>query len=235
MVVLYVLLGIIAAIVLLFCVKITVEFRYEERAALSVQVLFIKLHLFPKPDKPKKEKKEKPKKEPPPEEEKAEEPKDDAPKGDSFIKRFYQEQGFSGVMQFLGDVLSALGTMFGDILKRSFVVQKLFLRIRVSKPDAAQTAISYGKTCAAVYPALGYLCTQMRVRQYDADVAADYLASGSTAQMVFAVSVRPIKLTNALVRFAFRAVIAFLKAKRRASKRKKAEQSVSIERNVSHE
>ena len=67
MVVLYVLLGVIAAIVLLFCVKITVEFRYEESAALFVKVLFIKLQLIPKSDKPKKEKKEKPKEEPPPE------------------------------------------------------------------------------------------------------------------------------------------------------------------------
>ena len=234
MVVLYVLLGIIAAIVLLFCVKITVEFRYEETAALFVKVLFIKLRLIPPSDKPKKEKK--PEEEKPPEEEKKEEePKEEAPKGDSFVKRFYKEQGFSGVMQFLGDLLKALNTMLGDIIKRSFVVQKFFLRIRVSKSDAAQTAVAYGKTCAAVYPALGYLCSQMRVRQYDADIAADYLANGSTGQMVFAVSIRPIKLTNALVRFAFRALIAFLKAKKRASDRKKTEKSVAIERNVSHE
>ena len=235
MVVLYVLLGIIAAIVLLFCVKITVEFRYEERATLFVRVLFIKLQLIPKSEKPKKEKKEKKKEEPPPEEEKKEEPKAEKPKGDSFIKRFYREQGFSGIMQFLGDLLSALSTMFGDIFKRSFVMEKIFLRIRVHKADAAQTAVAYGKTCAAVYPALGYICTQFRVRQYDADIAADYLSSESTGQMVFAISVRPIKLTNALVRFAFRALIAFLKTKKRASERKKAEQSVAIERNVSHE
>ena len=102
------------------------------------------------------------------------------------------------------------------------------VRLRVSKADAAETAIAFGKTCAAVYPALGYICTNLRVRQYDADVQADYLAQSSTAAVWFILSVRPIKLTNALVRFAFRGVAAFLKTRKRASLRKK---ELSIERN----
>ena len=221
MVVLYILLGIIAAVVLLFCVKITVEFRYEEAASAEVRVLFVRIPLMPREEKPKKPKKEKPKKEPEKEEEpKEEKPKEEKKQGESFVQRFFREQGFSGVMLFLRDILAALNTMLGDIFKRSFVVEKLFLHITVSKSDAAETAIAYGKTCAAVYPALGCMCTHLRVRQYDAVVAPDYLANGSTGQMVFAISVRPIKLTNALVRFAFRALIAFLKAKKRASKTK---------------
>lgn len=231
MVVLYVLLGIVAAIVLLFCVKITVEFRYEESAAVFVQVLFIRIPLLPKEDKPKKPKKEKPKEEPAEEAPKEEKPKEEKPTGDSFVKRFYKEQGFNGVLLFLRDVLAALNTMLGDIFKRSFVIQKLYLHLTVSKEDAAQTAIAYGKTCAAVFPALGYLCTHLRVRRYDAVVEPDYLARSSKANMVFALSVRPIKLTNALVRFAFRALVAFLRTKKRASVRKK-ELSSSIERNV---
>ena len=67
MVVLYILLGIIAAIVLLFCVKITVELQYSETFTLDLKVLFIKLRLLPA--KPKKKKPPKaPQEEPPPEE-----------------------------------------------------------------------------------------------------------------------------------------------------------------------
>ena len=46
MVVLYILLGIIAAIVLLFCVKITVELQYSETFTLDLKVLFIKINFL---------------------------------------------------------------------------------------------------------------------------------------------------------------------------------------------
>ena len=229
MIALYIILGIIAAIVLLFCVKISVELRYEDDFEVSVHVLGLRFRLLPakekKPKKPKKEKPEKPKKEKPEEEK----PQEDKPKGESFVMRFYHEQGFDGTMQFLADVLSALNTLLGDLFKRSFVLEKLMLRLRVSKGDAAETALAFGKTCAAVYPALGYICTNLYVRKYDADIQADYLASKSTAALWFILSVRPIKLTNALMRFVFRDLFAFLKTRVRASKRKK---QLSIERNV---
>lgn len=231
MIVLYVLLGIIAAIVLLFCVKITVELRYEDTFEVDLRVLFIKIKLLPaKPKKPKKEKQPKAEEKPKEEKPKEEKPKEKKPKGDNFVMRFYHEQGFDGVIQFLSDILHALNTMFGDIFKRSFVVEKLFLHMCVGKSDAAQTALTYGKTCTAVYPALGYLCNTLRVRKYDADITADYLAGKSTASLIMAVSVRPIKLTNTLVRFAFRAVVSYIKAKKRAKKKK--QQPVTIERNV---
>ncbi|MBQ7540879.1 MAG: hypothetical protein IJT44_01135 [Clostridia bacterium] len=227
MIALYIILGIVAAITLLFCVKISVELRYEDDFNVFVKVLFIKIRLLPaKEKKPKKEKPPKEEKE----EEKKEEPekeKEEKPKGESLIMRFYHEQGFDGTMQFLADVLAALNTLLGDFFKRSFVLEKLMLRLRVSKGDAAETALAFGKTCAAVYPALGYICTNLRVRQYDADVQADYLAQQSSAAVWFILSIRPIKLTNALVRFVFRGVVAFLKTRIRARKRKK---ELSIER-----
>lgn len=230
MVVLYILLGLIAAIVLLFCVKITIQLEYDESFDLFIKVLFIKIRLLPA--KPKKKKP--PKEEPPPEEPPPEEPKSESeakPKGENFVMRFYHEQGFSGVVKFLRDILAALNTMLGDIIKRSFVVEKLFLDMRIAKEDAAQTAIAYGKTCSAVFPTLGYLCSVLQVRQYNANIYPDYLANKSTASIVFWISVRPIRLTNAVVRFAFRALWAFIKAKKYASDKKK-QQPVTIERNV---
>ena len=232
MIALYIILGIIAAITLLFCVKISVELRYEDDFDVFVKVLFIKIRLLPagekKPKKEKKPKEEKPKEEKKEEEEPKEE-KPAAPKGENILKRFYHQQGFEGVMLFLADVLAAMNTFFGDICKRSFVLEKLMLRLRVSRGDAAETAIAFGKTCAAVYPALGYICTNLRVRQYDADVQADYLAGQSSAAVWFILSVRPIKLTNALMRFVFRGAAAFLRTRKRARKRKK---ELSVERNV---
>lgn len=233
MVVLYVLLGLIAAIVLLFSVKITVDLNYDENFTVFLKVLFIKIQLLP--SKAKKPKKEKPKEEEKKEEEKPEEEeekKEEKPKkeGESFVMKFYHEQGFDGVMAFLHDILSALNTFMGDIFKRSFVIENLFLRLRVTKRDAAETALAYGKTCAAVYPTLGYLCRTVKVRRYDADIQADYLALKSTAAMRFTISVRPIRITNAVVCLGVRAVVAFIKTKIRAKKKKQS--TVTIERKV---
>ncbi|MDD6061145.1 MAG: DUF2953 domain-containing protein [Oscillospiraceae bacterium] len=229
MVVLYILLGIIAAIVLLFCVKITVELQYSETFTLDLKVLFIKLRLLPA--KPKKKKPPKAPQEETPPEDAQEKPSEGKPKGENFVMRFYHEQGFDGVVRFLKEILAATNTMLGDIFKRSFVVEKLFLDMCVAKKDAAQTAIAYGKTCAAVFPTMGYLCNTLRVRKYNVNIYPDYLATGSCASILLRISVRPIKLTNALVRFAFRALVSFLRAKKYASDKKK-QQPVATERNV---
>lgn len=230
MVVLYVLLGIIAAIVLLFSVKITMELQYGETFELFLKVLFIKIRLLPAKPKKKKPPKE-PKEEPPAQDPQDDSPKEEKPKGENFVMRFYHEQGFEGVVRFLKDILAATKTMLGDIFKRAFVVEKLFLDMRVAKEDAAQTAIAYGKTCAAVFPTVGRLCSTLRVRRYNVNIYPDYLANGSRASILFCVSVRPIKLTNAMVRFALRALASFIKAKKYASEKKK-QQPVTIERNV---
>lgn len=225
MIALYIILGIIAAIILLFSVKITVDLQYDETFELFLKVLFLKFRLLPAKEKPKKEEKPKEEKEEKPKEEKKEESS-----GESFVAKFYREQGFDGVMQFLSDILHALNTLMGDIFKRSFVVEKLLLKMRISKQDAASTALTYGKTCAAVYPTIGYLCNNMRVRKYCADIQPDYLANDSSAAIRFVVSIRPIKLTNAVVRFGVRAVVAFVKTMIRAAKNKKS--TPKIERNV---
>ncbi len=165
-------------------------------------------------------KRKKPKEETPPEEEqpkKEEPPKDDtsaSPK-ENIIKKFYNTQGFDGTVTFIKDIVRVLNGFFRDIFTKAFVIEKLFLQMYVAKGDAAETAIAYGKTCAAAYPALGYICETMRVRRYDADISVDYLAKKSTAMINFTLSVRPIRVTNAVVKLGVKALMAYLKARKR--------------------
>ncbi|MBQ3150712.1 MAG: DUF2953 domain-containing protein [Clostridia bacterium] len=224
---LYIILGIILFLVLIFCVKISVELIYDKSFAVTLKVLFIKIPLLPsseKKKKPKKEKtkKEKPKKEPAKEQTPATAPDPNAPKKENFVMKFYHNQGFDGTVVFIKDVLRVLNTFLGDIFRRSFTIEKLFLRMRVSKGDAAETAIAYGKTCAAVFPAMAHICATMRVRKYDIEISPDYLASKSTSAIRAELSVRPIRITNAAVKLAFKAVLAFLRANKRGKERQKA-------------
>ncbi len=220
MIALYILLGLIALIVLILSIKITFELIYDETFSFAVKILFFTINIYPENDLERfmKKKKETPPAEEKPKDEKPEEEKPAGEPKENFIKRFYRVQGFDGVMAFFKDILRALNGFFGNVFKKAFVIERLLLQMYVAGGDAASAAIAYGRTCAAVFPALGYICETMKVRKYDADINVDYLAPKSTAAIDTAVSVRPIRLTNAVVVLGVRALFAYLRARRRGKK-----------------
>ncbi|MBO4339044.1 MAG: DUF2953 domain-containing protein [Clostridiales bacterium] len=203
--VLYTILGIIAFFVLIFSIKIQVNAEYLDEFTAEVKWLFVRVPLYPTPEKKKKPKKEKAKKEKKPKEEK---PKEETEKGENKIltmfKNFYENQGFDGVMKLLEDTVNSAEKM-GHSFKKHFVFQRLYLWMSVSKnQDAAQTALAYGKLCQKVFPLFGYICSNFPVRKYDCVIEPDFLGNSNMARFAVSFSVRPIFFTNALVAFAFR-------------------------------
>ena len=226
---LYIILGIIALIVILFSIKVSVTAEYADSFSLDVQWLFIKLHIFPQTEeqkakreakKAKKEekKKKKPEKEKPEEEEK-EEDKPSEPKKNIF-KEFYENQGFGATVELIQTAAAQLGGFMGSIY-RAFVIENLKLLLKVSSgADAAQNAIKYGKVCSAVYPSMGFICSNMKVKKYEVNVVPDFISQENKAQFALSLSVRPIKLTNAAVVLAFRLLFKVLLKLLKGSKKK---------------
>ncbi len=205
--VLYTILGIIAFFVLIFSIKIQVNAEYLDGFVSDVKWLFIRVPLYPRPEKkekkPKKEKKKKEKK-------KEEEKKDEQPeeKGENKIvemfKNFYENQGFDGVMKLLEDTVDSAEKM-GHSFKKHFIFQRLYLWMSVAKNhDAAETALEYGRICQKVFPLYGYICSSFPVRKYDCVIEPDFIGNSNTARFAVSFSVRPIFFTNALITFAFR-------------------------------
>ncbi len=199
-----IILGIIAFFVLIFSIRFTVYMTYDEEFKLDISWLFIKLHILPKKEKTEKEKKPKKEKEPkeenteqPPEEEKPKEKKD------NIIVSFYKNQGFSGVLQLLKDTVNAINGMFGTIF-RHFVFRELKLYMTVGASDAAETAQLYGKTCAAVFPAMGLITSTCNVKEYDCAVRPNFMVAEKTAIFRVVLSFRPIFATTAVVVLAFK-------------------------------
>lgn len=199
-----IILGIIAFFVLIFSIRFTVYMTYDEEFKLDISWLFIKLHILPKKEKPEKEKKPKKEKEPkkenteqPPEEEKPKEKKD------NILVSFYKNQGFSGVLQLLKDTVNAINGMFGTIF-RHFVFRELKLYMTVGASDAAETAQLYGKTCAAVFPAMGLITSTCNVKEYDCAVRPNFMVAEKTAIFRVVLSFRPIFATTAVVVLAFK-------------------------------
>lgn len=209
-----IILGIILFFVLIFSVRVKVWVHSEDGVELKVGWLFLKFTILPKKEKkPKKKKKEKKKKEEPSEpDETVKEPKEK--EGDNMFVRFYHNNGVDGVVELLHGLTSSLGGMFRRI-GRAFVFNELYINLLVGGGDSNETALKYGKTSAAVYPAMGYMVSNMKVKKYGAEVHANFIDGTSKAMVHTMISVRPIKLTNAFVivgvQLVNRVLIKFLK------------------------
>lgn len=213
MIALYIILGIILFFVLLLSVKVRIDAEYIDSFRVKLRWLFLSFDLYPMQKKEKKPKKEKPKKEEPP---KAQEetPKEKKPNP---FKTFYENQGFDGVMQLVRDSADAVGGLMKSV-KKHLIIDELFLWIVIShNQDAAQTAIEYGEACQDVYPAMGFICSNLKVKKYDVEIEPDFIGTFSSAQFAFALSVRPIFLINAgivlAVKLLFKVVLKLLRAK----------------------
>ena len=216
MIALYIILAVIALIVILFSIKVSVTAVYDETFTLDIKWLFIKLRIYPEDEekrakkeakKAEKDQKKKNSKQEKPKKEKTEESA--SPKSNIF-KDFYNNQGFAATVNLIRTAAAQLGGFLKGVY-RAFVIENLTVLLKVSAgDDAAQTAVKYGKVCSAVYPAMGFICSNMKVKQYDVNVVPDFISAENTATFKLSLSVRPIKLTNAVIVLAFRLVFKVL-------------------------
>ena len=216
MIALYIILAVIALIVILFSIKVSVTAVYDETFTLDIKWFFIKLRIYPEDEEKKakkeakkaeKEQKKKNSKKEKPKKEKTEESA--SPKGNIF-KDFYNNQGFAATVNLIRTAAAQLGGFLKGVY-RAFVIENLTVLLKVSAgDDAAQTAVKYGKVCSAVYPAMGFICSNMKVKQYDVNVVPDFISAENMATFKLSLSVRPIKLTNAVIVLAFRLIFKVL-------------------------
>lgn len=216
MIALYIILAVIALIVILFSIKVSVTAVYDETFTLDIKWLFIKLRIYPEDEekrakkeakKAEKDQKKKNSKQEKPKKEKTEESA--SPKSNIF-KDFYNNQGFTATVNLIRTAAAQLGGFLKGVY-RAFVIENLTVLLKVSAgDDAAQTAVKYGKVCSVVYPAMGFICSNMKVKQYDVNVVPDFISAENTATFKLSLSVRPIKLTNAVIVLAFRLIFKVL-------------------------
>lgn len=204
---LYIFLGIIGFIALVLSIRITVNGEFFDEFKLSVKWLFLKIDILPtkKKDKPKKEKAPKEKKEKPATEETVSETPTE--KKENIFVKFYNNQGFDGVIQLINNVGKALGKLMHSF-KKHIVLRELYLWMTVTGGfDAAETALEYGRVCQKVFPTMSFICTNLTVKKYDVEIHPDFLGNKNKAEFTFSVSVRPIFILNALIVLVFRLLI----------------------------
>jgi len=215
MVFLYILLGIAALITLLLSVPLIVQAEYGQELTLRVRWLFLRIPIVPaKEKKPKKKKKKKEK----PEKEKEEKPKKEKdPNKPNVVQRFYQYQGIPGFIDLLKRTVEIL-KKFRHGVWLCFKIRKLHLQMLVTGGEPQDIVEKYGKTCAAVFPALGWLSSHLRTKRggVKAHISPDFTGFAKKEMAFDAdVSICPLVLICALlamlVRLGFRVALRFFK------------------------
>ncbi len=146
---------VILVLFLLAMIWLGVEVRFSDsQLTVYARVFFIRFRVYPvrrRKKKPKKDKKGK---------------KTEA----SEKKRKKKSPGHRpGVRELVDLVLDAAGK-----LKRKITVTKLNLRYTAGSKDPGDTALQYGRVCAAVGILLPRICEAFKVRSHDVKVNADF-------------------------------------------------------------
>lgn len=197
------LLAIFAALVLIGCISVGVDARYNaEGVFLAAKLGPIRLQLLPqKPKKKKKQQKQQKKPEKAPEKAASQEKKPNP----------ILSGGVDGILQLLDIVLDTLGD-----LRRKLRVNELTLYVRIGgSDDPAKAAMGYGRAWAAIGAITPSLERLFVIKKRDIRPALDYTISNT---QVDAHLVTTITIGRSLA-LALRAGIRFLKI---LNKRKKA-------------
>ena len=206
MIALYIILGIIALFVILLSVPLVLRVEYADGVALRLRWLFITVLRVPAPEdkQPKKKKKKKEKKEK--EKKKEDKPKKEKEKKPNPFQKFYEYQGISGFIELLQRTVEVL-KKFRHGLWRCFRIRELRLHMVVMGGEPQELVEKYGKTCAAVYPALGWLSAHLRSRpgKVRATIAPDFTGLAQKEMACTAeISVVPRTLIAAVIALAVR-------------------------------
>lgn len=158
----------LAVFVLLQSVRVIFSFSTDGKLGLKAKILFITLYdLNKKPKKPKKEKKNK-----------------KPSKISAYFKRLFgldtladaanvkENSEKQGISESVDKIVTAFSLLFGRIswLLGKIKVQRFHVLAICGGSDAADVAMEYGVVCAAIYPLMGYIETNLNVKENATDV-----------------------------------------------------------------
>lgn len=169
---LYITLGVVLFISLLFtlvfCIKLRFSAVYNEKLTLQLKVLFLKYTLIPyeKKEKKKKQKaKAKKKGEKKPEKKKE--------KKQSIFKKYTEKNGVDGLVSIISELSSLVGTTLKGLFEH-IVIEKFDVDIIIRGEDAADTAIKYGKICGVFYSAVALILETAQFDDYNLNLTPDF-------------------------------------------------------------
>lgn len=191
MIALYIILGIIALVALLLCMRVGINIVLEDELRVYLRVLFFKLRIYPQRSKKYKKKKQKQKKK------KAEtviRESGDAPK---------KKPPLTDTIKTAAELVRTFSAAFA----RHLHVKLAVVNIRVATGDAASTAILYGAVSGAVaclVDAIDEITNLSSLHGSEISVEPDFLSERTQALLNITLSLRVIGALSVLAKTLFR-------------------------------
>ena len=199
-------------LLLLAILPVGVRLRYDSDGILVKLIAGpVKIVLYPRPKKQKKDKKNTKKKD----QNAAEDenlPKPPQPPKKKKEKKSKEEKGGS-LTDFLPLVQIALDFL-GDF-RRKLRLKDLYLRLILAANDPCDLAVNYGRAWAAVGNLMPQLEKWFVIKKRDVEVECDFEASQTLIIARLDLTITVGRLLAAAVRFAVRALIEYLKIKKK--------------------
>ncbi len=200
---------IIGAIILLLAIllflPVKIDLAYDKHFVLKIK--YSGITVFNNQKKPKQKKTRKK-----PAKQTAEKKNKATKKKDNFIVSTYKQKGLLGTIDYFSKILALVFKKLWWLVKR-FKFRKFKLNLTVATNDAANTAIKYGKVCAACYPTLSLLQTFADFKAKEINISADFDKKESDFKISFIVSTRLVCLITVTIS----AIAQYLKLQRKES------------------
>lgn len=197
---------IVALLLLLLLLPLTVDLSFKNEFWLKIKYSGITFFDSEKRVKLKKAKKKKRKSH-----KKAAET---TPKKENFFKKTYKQKGLLDTIRYFAKVLKLLFEKIGWVFKY-LKFRKFYFDLSVATPDAATTAINYGKICGAVYPIISFLETNADFKSKDVSIKPNFDKTDTEFQISVSVTTRAFFLLVAI----FAIFLKILKLQREESEK----------------
>ncbi|MBR6903051.1 MAG: DUF2953 domain-containing protein [Clostridia bacterium] len=207
MIALYIIGGIVLLLLLLLIIPVSADTMYKDK--FTVSVIYGGIKVFDS-SKPKKQKPQKPQisesnQEKPTAEEKQ--------KKENFITKIFNEKGkIEGIKFLVALIKLAVSRIIWMLKKIKF--RQFLLNISIASDNAANTAISYGAVCAAVYPTINLLDQNTDLSVKKVNIYTDFDKLSPEIETAISVKTRLIYAVIALISMLF----AYLKLKKESDK-----------------
>lgn len=117
------------------------------------------------------------------------------------VKMFDKLKAKHGFLGSLKEIISFVKVLLGSLKKllKHLKINKLKLDIKVSSDNAADTAVNYGKVCAAVYPALSAAATAVKINFKEVNISPDFDTGESDISFSAVISAKVLFLLCAAI------------------------------------
>ena len=181
-------LGIILFIILLLALPVHIVADWNEHLTLKIRYLFFKFTIIPGKEKEIKPKEDKQKK--------SEKPKENKPKKPK--KKHTPEEIIDGFI----DAVHRYGPGAKQIL-RNIRVHRLEGYWQIAAEDAAACAIRYGRICALLNTAFGFLRNLVKIEKTKLRVYPDFIAEKEEIRVLADIEANPLIILIGGIRIAF--------------------------------